>query len=95
MAVVVIGAIITSTALATIVLPAVYTLLDDLQGLLADVPKLWQIPRLTREPSTVSATTSASLSALIDHGLVDAEEAGALARISQTGGPPNPESAVS
>src|SRR5581483_10268315 len=34
MAVVVIGAIVTSTILAVFVLPAVYTLFDDLQGLL-------------------------------------------------------------
>src|SRR5581483_5399045 len=34
MAVVVIGAVITSTLLAVFVLPAVYTLFDDLQGLL-------------------------------------------------------------
>src|SRR5581483_6538706 len=37
MAVVVIGAILTSTVLAVIVLPAVYTLFDDLQGLLSRI----------------------------------------------------------
>ncbi len=41
MAVVVIGALITSTALATIVLPAVYTLVDDLQGLVTRVGAAW------------------------------------------------------
>jgi hypothetical protein len=38
MAVVVIGAVTTSTILAVLVLPAVYTLFDDLQGLLARKP---------------------------------------------------------
>jgi HAE1 family hydrophobic/amphiphilic exporter-1 len=44
MAVVVIGAIITSTILAVLVLPAVYVLLDDLQALLARRPALVAAP---------------------------------------------------
>ncbi len=50
MAVVVIGAILTSTILAVVVLPAVYTLFDDLQSLLARKPAPAKVV-----PATVSA----------------------------------------
>ncbi len=56
MAVVVIGALITPTALATIVLPAVYTLFDDLQGLFDQVVASL-VPR-SRDP--VLAVTDAA-----------------------------------
>jgi len=44
MAVVVIGAIIMSTLLAVVVIPAVYTMFDDLQGLLARKPAAARVP---------------------------------------------------
>jgi HAE1 family hydrophobic/amphiphilic exporter-1 len=52
MAVVVIGAVVTSTLLAVIVLPAVYTLFDDLQGLLArrPAPAPAHVPELAPAP---------------------------------------------
>ncbi|HZT08234.1 MAG TPA: efflux RND transporter permease subunit [Chloroflexota bacterium] len=51
MAVVVIGAILTSTLLAVIVLPAVYTLFDDLQSLLARRPAM--VPTTAPTPAPV------------------------------------------
>jgi HAE1 family hydrophobic/amphiphilic exporter-1 len=53
MAVVVIGAILTATALAVFVIPPVYTLFDDLQGLLA------RKPARVREPEAVPARVPA------------------------------------
>jgi len=54
MAVVVMGAVISSTLLAVIVLPAVYTLFDDLQGLLAKRPVRVPVPApVTRAPSPI------------------------------------------
>src|SRR5439155_8644787 len=55
MAVVVIGAILTATALAVFVIPPVYTLFDDLQGLLA------RKPARVREPEAVPARVPAPM----------------------------------
>jgi hypothetical protein len=64
MAVVVIGAVVTSTVLAVLVLPAVYTLFDDLQGLLSRRPQVVSVhepipvparPEPVREPVLASA----------------------------------------
>ena len=59
MAVVVIGAIVMSTLLAVVVIPAVYTLFDDLQGLLARKPararELQYVPAQAPAPVPVPA----------------------------------------
>ncbi len=60
MAVVVIGAIVTSTALAVMVIPAVYTLFDDLQGLLARRPAPRRVPEYAPAPVPALALDGAN-----------------------------------
>jgi HAE1 family hydrophobic/amphiphilic exporter-1 len=76
MAVVVIGAILTSTALATIVLPAVYTLLDDLQSFLSELALSWK--RGPREAAVPAGSPSGSWSGGADRPLPVPEETGGL-----------------
>jgi HAE1 family hydrophobic/amphiphilic exporter-1 len=77
MAVVVIGAILTSTVLAIAVIPAVYTLLDDLQALLARRP--------VRLAQPTHAAASQPIAAVADNGAY----AGAYAVATHTNGQGN------
>jgi HAE1 family hydrophobic/amphiphilic exporter-1 len=84
MAVVVIGAIITSTALATIVLPAVYTLFDDLQGLFDRVVRVWA-PRPSEPAPAVEAPVPAGSLPVAGDAVAPAQaasEAGAVMRMA-------------
>jgi hypothetical protein len=90
MAVVVIGAIITSTALATIVLPAVYTLFDDLQMLLGRSlvcrPRGQEVAGAAAGPSAVPVADG--LGAPAEHGVQSPVERGAVMGITRRTGSP-------
>ncbi len=74
MAVVVIGAIMTSTVLAVVVIPAVYTLFDDLQALLfrrrAVAVPVTAEPVHTPAPTPAPAPAGGAVMASIDHAAV-------------------------
>jgi len=86
MAVVVIGAIITSTALATLVLPAVYTLLDDLQSLLKE-PTLLRRLAQTRAVAPIPAQAAPAGGWGPIGGQPEPTEAGGLAISRASDGP--------
>src|SRR5439155_13646178 len=79
MAVVVIGAIMMATVLAVFVIPPVYTLFDDLQGLLARKPARARVPE--RVPAHVPAPAPAPVPVPVGaHGAVATNGASANGR---------------
>jgi HAE1 family hydrophobic/amphiphilic exporter-1 len=83
MAVVVIGAIVTSTLLAVLVIPAVYTLFDDLQGLLSRKPVTQRPPEFAPAPVPALALDGAG-----GHGDGDREREPARPPMGAPGGQP-------